>query len=423
MGMTSHTAGNVRCISLPSIFAAAGAGAAARIIDAVRPGALATARVALALGLWASPPVSDAIDRTADTVTSLVSADIGNLGFISRAAGQPAALTKSQSDALDAYNNAVRQFKSVLGQRRAQINSNQQLPNLPGQALYLARNSMISTYKDLTDALPSRIGRRNKFGIPPAYFDADNEPLIDEYTNLFSIMQAPPANAQKSDTPFNDVVDLGAVIARAKGLDASHAEAAGRISLGLFFAETNGNQNMGNARSNTYKGSLQTGASEDQNGQKKWAAIKRTIAALDPALGARDDKEEARIGNLDHRLNHWTAVRDALMNAHADLFPQIPAIVKALPNPIDQMKLFELIQIIPSPTRSALNSGNFASYRISDPTIMGYLRNNSVFTFGQADRAKTSATFREILDAMWLFNDKFERAQSKFNEIKAQRKG
>jgi hypothetical protein len=282
---------------------------------------------------------------------------------------------------------------------------------------------MMSAYKDLTDAVPSRIGRPNKFGIPPAYFDAANEPLIDEYTNLFSIMQAPPASAQKSDTPFKDVVDLGTAIARAKGLDAAHAEAAGRISLGLFFAETNGNQNMGNARSNTYKGSLQTGASEDQSGQRKWAAIKRTIAAFDPALGARDDKEEARIGNLDHRLNHWTAVRDALMNAHADLFPQIPAIVKALPNPIDQMKLFELIQIIPSPTRSALNSGNFASYRISDPTIMGYLRNNSVFTFGQADRAKTSATFREILDAMWLFNDKFERAQSKFNEIKAQRKG
>jgi hypothetical protein len=236
-------------------------------------------------------------------------------------------------------------------------------------------------------------------------------------------MQAPPANAQKSDTPFNDVVDLGAVIARAKGLDASHAEAAGRISLGLFFAETNGNQNMGNARSNTYKGSLQTGVSEDQNGQRKWASIKGSIAALDPALSARDDKEEARIGSLDHRFNHWTAVRDALMNAHADLFPRIPAIVKTLPNPLDQMKLFELIQIVPSPTRSALNSGNFANYRVSDPTIMGYLRNNSIFTFGQADRARTSATFREILDAMWLFNDKFERALSKFNEIKARPKG
>jgi hypothetical protein len=310
-----------------------------------------------------------------------------------------------------------------LRQRRAQINSNQQLPNLPGQALYLARNNMMSAYKDLTDALPSRIGRPNKFGIPPAYFDADNEPLLDEYVNLFDIMQAPPVNAQNSNTPFNDVVDLGTDIGRAKGLDPANAQVAGRISLGLFFAETNGRQNIGNARSNTYKGSLQSGVSEDQNGQKKWAAIKKSITAFDPALSARDDKEEARVGNLDHRLNHWTAVRDALMNAHADVFPQIPAIMKALPNPIDQMKLFELIQIVPSPTRSAIKSGNLAGYRISDPTIMGYLRNNSIFTFGQADRARTSATFREILDAMWLFNDKFERALSKFNEIKARQKG
>ena len=378
----------------------------ARIVHAVTSGALATTHAAaLAFGLF----------------TSLAAA--GNLGFISPAQAQPAALTKSQSDALDAYNKAVNDFRSILGQRRAQINSKQQLPNLPGQALYLARNSMISAYKDLTDALPSKIGRPNKFGIPPAYFDADNEPLLDEYANLFSIMQAPPANAQNSDTPFHDVVELGTAIGRAKGLDAANAEAAGRISLGLFFAETNGNQNIGNARSNKYKGSLQTGVSEDQNGQKKWAAIKKSIAAFDPALSARDDKEEARVGNLDQRFNHWTAVRNGLMNAHADLFPQIPAIVKALPDPIDQMKLFELIQIVPSPTRSALRSGNLATYRVSDPTVMGFLRNNSMFTFGQADRAKTSATYREILDAMWLFNEKFERALSKFNEIKAQPKG
>jgi hypothetical protein len=278
---------------------------------------------------------------------------------------------------------------------------------------------MMSAYKDLTDALPSRIGRSNKFGIPPAYFDADNEPLVDEYTKLFDLMEAPPANAQKSATPFKDVVDLGIAMARAKGLDAMNAEAAGRISLGLFFAETNGNQNAGNARSNKYKGSLQTGPSEDQNGRKKWAAMKRSIAALDPALSARDDREEARVGKLDHRLNHWTAVRDALASAQADIFPQVPAVAKALPDPIDQMKLFELIQIVPTPTRAALKSGNLLSYRIADPTIMGYLRNNSIFAFGQADRARTSATFREILDAMWLFNSKFERALSKFDEIKA----
>ena len=337
------------------------------------------------------------------------------------AQGQPPALTKSQSDALNTYNNAVNDFKSILGQRCAQINSNQRLPNLPGQALYLARINMMSAYKDLTDALPSKIGRPNKFGIPPAYFDADSEPLIDEYRKLFDIMEAPPANAQNSDTPFKDVVDLGIAIARAKGLDATNAETAGRISLGLFFAETNGKQNVGNGRSNKYKGSLQTGPSEDRSGQKKWAAIKKSIRAFDPALSARDEMEEARVGNLDHRLNHWTAVRDALVSAHADLFPQIPAIVKTMPGPIDQMKLFELIQIIPTPTRAALKSGNLTNYKISDPRIMGYLRNNSIFTFGQADRAKKSATFREILDAMWLFNNKFERALSKFNEIRLRR--
>jgi hypothetical protein len=378
---------------------------------------------ALALRLLLTPPVFIAIDAMIDTVASLVSPAIGNLSFMSPAMGQADGPTKNQLDALNAYSKAVRDFESTLGQRRAQINSKQPLPNLPGQALYLARISMMSAYKDLTDALPSTIGRPNKFRIPPAYFDADREPLIDEYRAVFDILEAPPANAQKSDTPFKDVVDLATVIARAKGLDTANAEAAGRISLGLFFAETNGNQNVGNGRSNKYKGSFQTGPSEDHNGRTKWAAIKASIAAIDPALIRRDDKEEARAGNLDHRFNHWTAVRDALMNEHVDLFPQLAGIVKTLPDPIDQMKLFELVQIIPSPTRSALRSGNLVSYRISEPTIMGYLRNNSIFAFGRADRAKTSATFREILDAMWLFNSKFERALAKFDEIKARQKG
>jgi len=373
--------------------------------------------------LFFTPPACDAIDALANAVAFLLPAKFSTVSFMSRAEGQPAGFTKSQSDALNAYNNAVNQFKSILRERRAQINSKQPLPNLPGQALYLARNNMINAYKDLTEVLPSKIGRPNKFGLPPAYFDADNEPLLEEYVNLFSIMQAPPADAQNSETPFEDVVALGTAIARAKGLDTGNAELAGLISLGIFFAETDGRQNMGNARSNKYKGSLQTGVSEDQNGKQKWTAIKKVITASDPSLSARDDKEEARAANLDHRYNHWTAVRDGLMNAHADVFRHIPAIAKALPNPIDQMKLFELIQIIPSPTKSALNSGNLANYKISDPTIMGHLRNNSIFTFGHADRAKTSASFREILDAMWLFENKFERALSKFKEIKARKNG
>ena len=349
--------------------------------------------------------------------------DIGNLSPIALARGQPVALTKTQADALEAYDNALDAFKSLLSERRAQIDSNQKLPEAPGQALYLARVNMMGAYKDLTDAIRSKIGRPNKFGIPPAYFDADTEPLIDEYKNLFGIMQAPPANAQNSNTPFQDVVDLGRVIARAKGLDAANAIVAGRISLAIFFAETDGNQNVGNARAGKYVGSFQTGVTEDRNGQQRWAAIKKMIRAIDPALSVRDDKEEARVGNLDQRYNHWTGVRNGLMNAHADLFLRIPTIVKALPNPIDQMKFFELIQIIPSPTKSALNSGDLVNYKISNPTIMYYLRNNSIFAFGQVDRRRTSATFREILDAMWLFNEKFERAMSKYNELKSLQKG
>ncbi len=63
--------------------------------------------------------------------------------------------------------------------------------------------------------------------------------------------------------------------------------------------------------------------------------------------------------------------------------------------------------------------GNLLDYRVSDATVMKYLRNNSMFAYGRADRARTSATYREILDAMWLFNDKFERALAEYQKIKA----
>lgn len=332
------------------------------------------------------------------------------------------ALTKRQASAVATYERALAAFKAILATRRAQIDAKQPLPRLPGQAVYLARLKVMSTYKELTDAVPARIGRANQFGVPPAYFDADIEPLIVEYAALFAAMQAPPASAQASDTPFEDVADLGRAIARAKGLDDATAEVAARISIGLFFAETNGNQNIGNARSNTYKGSLQTGVAEDKRGQRKWAAIKARVAARDPAVAARDAKESARVGKGDQRFNHWTAVRNGLMNAHADVFAELPKIARMLPDPVDQMKLFQLIQLVPSPTRTAIASGNIETHRVSDRQVMGYLRNNSIFTFGHADRARTSATYREILDAMWLFTPKFARASAKYDAIEAARK-
>src|SRR5439155_4664848 len=100
---------------------------------------------------------------SSDLVALVVPTKMGDISFMSRATAQPAGVTKSPSDAINAYNNALSQFKSVLRERRAQINSKQPLPNLPGQALYLARNNMINAYKDLTDVLPAKIGRPNKF--------------------------------------------------------------------------------------------------------------------------------------------------------------------------------------------------------------------------------------------------------------------
>jgi hypothetical protein len=69
---------------------------------------------ALALGLFLIPPASIA--------TSLVAAVIGNLSCTSPAMGEPAALTRNQSDALSTYNNSRNHFEQILGQRRAQIN-------------------------------------------------------------------------------------------------------------------------------------------------------------------------------------------------------------------------------------------------------------------------------------------------------------
>lgn len=82
------------------------------------------------------------------------------------AVAQGGAPTPKQSEAIATYERALGEFKSVLAERRRQIEAKEPLPNLPGQALYLARVAVISSYKDLTDAMPSRIGKPNKFEIP-----------------------------------------------------------------------------------------------------------------------------------------------------------------------------------------------------------------------------------------------------------------
>src|SRR5438552_13040535 len=95
---------------------------------------IAACPAALALGLCFTPAPS--IDAVINTVAARVPAAVGNLSFVSPAMGQPGALTKKQSDALNTYSDAMKDFETILGQRRAQLHSNKPLPNLPGQALY-----------------------------------------------------------------------------------------------------------------------------------------------------------------------------------------------------------------------------------------------------------------------------------------------
>jgi hypothetical protein len=153
----------------------------------------------------------------------LVAIGAGGLGPVTAAAAESAKLSKEQAETQAAYDKALRGFRAVLAERRAQIEAKAALPERPGQALYLARLQVMSTYKDLTDAVPARIGRANRFGIPPAFFDAALEPLLEEYTRLFGITQAPPADAQASRTPFKDVV-------KGKRLASTHEPAIARLA-------------------------------------------------------------------------------------------------------------------------------------------------------------------------------------------------
>jgi len=59
-------------------------------------------------------------------------------GYPTVAPAQPA----TQSDALNTYNKAVNDFRSILGRRRAQIDSKQPLPDLPGPKSIAALTSM-----------------------------------------------------------------------------------------------------------------------------------------------------------------------------------------------------------------------------------------------------------------------------------------
>ena len=99
----------------------------------------------LALGLFFMPPASHR-RRCASSAPSRRFVPDGfrqsRPDFVPHGA-QPRALSKQQSDALDAYNDAVKNFERSWASGARRSIPVRPLPNLPGQALYLARNAMI----------------------------------------------------------------------------------------------------------------------------------------------------------------------------------------------------------------------------------------------------------------------------------------
>ena len=264
-------------------------------------------------------------------VAWLAATCIGGASFVAAAQAETSALTPAQSDALKTYTTALNAFAAILAQRRAQLTMQQKLPGRPGQALYLARLAHDERVQGPHRRAASRSGGPT-IRIPPAYFDADTEPLIEEYIN-----SSPPCRRRLPRAKLPRPLQghrrpLHGNRAR-QGSRRGKRRARRPYQSGHFLRRDQRQPEHRQRALEYYKGSLQTGVSEDRNGRRKWAAIKSRVAALDPALAARDAKEEARAGNRDHRFNHWTAVRNGLMNAHAELFPQIPRSCSICPTP------------------------------------------------------------------------------------------
>ena len=131
----------------------------------------AAATAALALGLFLAPPASIAVDAIINTVALVPAAIIGTLRLHVRCHGSAgrahAENIRRRSIPTTGLKRSYRTLsRSWRSERRAQIDSFEvPLPDQPGQAVYLARSRLLMSnlHKDLTDALPSKIGRPNKF--------------------------------------------------------------------------------------------------------------------------------------------------------------------------------------------------------------------------------------------------------------------
>ena len=146
------------------------------------------------------------------------------------------------------------------------------------------------------------------------------------------------------------------------------------------------------------------------------------IRNTNPEVYARDQQEAARAASMrDRRYNHWLNVRNGIMNAHIDIGKQIVASVTDIAS---QAKVAQLIQLIPGPTKAALNAKTSRPFldRTLNYTaqIKFFLDNNAINPRIKGELAPVGSQipYRNVLAAM---QDSYEnfivRAIEKYIEI------
>jgi hypothetical protein len=288
-----------------------------------------------------------------------------------------------------------------------------ELPQRPGQALFRARAPIRAAINGIRAVFPDRARLAKEL------FNTDElDVLMKQYQELFNTMEEPPVWAQNSVTPFEDVLVLARTLAMNYGTtpasrySAEEAERFAWIELYVFFQETGGRQNLDNVRSDTYKGSWQLGRSEFENGERRAKPVMAAIQSTHPEVYVRDQQEAARAASLpDKRYNHWLNVRNGIMNAHIDIGKQI---VASVPDIGSQAKVAQLIQLIPGPTKAALNAKSSVPFldRTLNYTaqIRFFLDNNAINPRinGALAPVGSQIPYRNVLAAM---QDSYEYAR------------
>ena len=243
------------------------------------------------------------------------------LMLIAVGTGGVSAPALAQSPALAAYDTALRDFRAILAERRAQIDAKRPLPNLPGQAVYLARlqgdeHLQGPDRRGARAHRPAQQVRRAAGLLRRRHRAADRgvRGAVHDHAGAAGgraglatrRSRTSPISAGRSRAPRASMPPPPTRRAASPRASSSPRPTATRTSATPAPTPT--------------RAACRRASRRIARGAAAWAALRPRIAALDPAVAARDDQETARVGKGDQRFNHWTAVRNGLMNAHAELF-------------------------------------------------------------------------------------------------------